>query len=603
MSQSKSLEDPFGFELFKNALSAIADEMAVTIIRTTYSSVLKNNMDFSTALGDGNGRLIAQGLTLPLHLGSMPDAFLSVLRHFDGDIEPGDIFVLNDPFDGGTHLPDIFLLKPIFIGAKRIAFAAACCHHTDVGGRVAGSNASDSTEIYQEGLRIPPLKLYQRGVPNHTLFSLIETNVRVPSLVMGDLRAQISACEVAEQQFLTLVGRHGVALSGDYIERVLNNAEQLTRAALQELPDGVFSFEDWIDDDGVDYGKPIRLFVTLTKKGDHLKADWSGSSPQVKGAINNTLSFTKAATFCCIRSVLPPNIPNNDGVFRAIEVTAPEGSIANMVLPGACAARGLTGFRMVDCCFGALAQMVPDQVFAASDGGNTGISIGGYHDDRTPFIYVDFACGTWGGRPKADGMSGVSNVAANMASTSVEITEAEHPIEILAYELVPDRAGAGRYRGGVPYCREYRLLADEAVLQVRSDRRIFRPYGLQGGACGAPSSNILNPGPDETMMPAKFTVTLGKGDRLRHELAGPGGWGDPLLRDTASVLQDLRDELISIDTATKVYGVVIDVKNWLVLEEETVQLRRELGKERGWTTTPAVIQDSPNNISNSGRIG
>ena len=408
--------DPFGFELFRNAIFAIADEMALTVCRTTYSGVLRDNMDFSTALTDGDGRLIAQGLTLPGHLGSVPTAIESVLRHYGEDIHPGDIFVMNDPFDGGMHLPDIFIFKPVFDGGERLAFAATVCHHADVGGRVAGSNASDSTEIYQEGVRIPPLRLYDKGKRNETLFALLEKNVRLPVKLFGDIRAQLAACHIAERQFLELVGQHGAPATRFYLREIIDYAERLTRAALRELPDGETSFEDWIDDDGVDRGKPIRLFVTLRKEGDSLHADWTGSSPQVKGAINSTLSWTKAATYTAIRSVLPPGIPNNEGVFRAITVAAPPGTITNAVLPAACAARGLTGFRMVDCAFGALAMMLPDKVFAASDGGNTGITIGGYDDERRPFVYVDFTCGTWGARPWADGLDGNSNMGANMAS-------------------------------------------------------------------------------------------------------------------------------------------------------------------------------------------
>lgn len=592
-----TVDDPISFELFKNAIFSIADEMALTICRTTYSSVLKNNMDFSTALADADGHLVAQGLTLPTHLGSMPDAFESIMRHFGDDIHQGDIFAMNDPFDGGMHLPDIFVFQPIFFEGQRLAFAATCCHHTDVGGRVAGSNASDSTEIYQEGLRIPPLKLYDRGKPNTTLLAMIEKNVRVPVQVLGDLRAQLAACHIAEQQFLELAARFGTSETAAYMTEVIDYAERLTRAAIAELPDGVFSFEDWIDDDGIDFGKPIRLFVMFTKEGDRLTADWTGTSPQVKGAINNTLSFTKAATYCSVRSLLPGDIPNNVGVFRAIEVHAPSGTIANMVLPGACAARGLTGFRMVDCCFGALAQMVPDRVFAASDGGNTGVSIGGYHSDRSPFIYVDFACGTWGGRPFADGLSGVSNVCANMASTSVEVTEAEQPLEILAYELVPDKAGAGKYRGGIPYCREYRLLEDEAVLQVRSDRRDFRPYGLYGGEPGKPSSNLLNPDGENRLLTAKLTMTMKKGDVLRHELAGPGGWGDPLERDPSAVLLDLRNEVISAATAGDVYGVIIDAGCWQVDEVATDTRREALRAARAWSDVPFVQWTEPDRTS------
>jgi N-methylhydantoinase B len=587
------LGDPIAFELFKNAIFAIADEMALTVMRTTYSGVLKDNMDFSTALADADGKLVAQGLTLPGHLGSIPTALESIMRQFGDTMGPGDIFIMNDPFDGGMHLPDIFVIKPIHVGGKRLAFAATVCHHTDVGGRVPGSNASDSTEVYAEGLRIAPMKMYEAGKRNDTLFTFIEKNVRVPVKVFGDLRAQLAACHIAETQFLELVGRYGVDTVNVYMQEVIDYAERLTRAAIAKLPDGVYSFEDWIDDDGIDVGKPIRLFVTLTKQGDRMVADWTGSSPQVKGAINNTLSFTKAATYCAIRSILPPGIPNNEGVFRAIDVIAPPGTIANVVLPGATAARGLTGFRMVDCCFGALAMMVPDKVFAASDGGNTGISIGGYYADRSPFIYVDFTCGTWGGRPFADGLDGNSNMFANMASTSVEITEAEHPIQILAYEFVPDKAGAGKYRGGTPYRRDYRFLEAEGILQVRSDRRTVRPYGLYGGYPGKPSWNYLNPERENRPLDSKITMTIKRGEVFRHEVAGAGGWGDPLERDPAAVLKDVRNELISLAVAASEYGVIIDPHLWKVDETATQRRREEIRAARGWSEVPKVLWDDP----------
>jgi N-methylhydantoinase B len=428
------------------------------------------------------------------------------------------------------------------------------------------------------------------------LFTFIDKNVRVPVKVFGDLRAQLAACHIAERQFLELVGRYGVDTVHRYMLEVIDYAERLTRAAVAKLPDGVYSFEDWIDDDGIDVGKPIRLFVTLTKQGDSLTADWTGSSPQVKGAINNTLSYTKAATYCAVRSVLPPGIPNNEGVFRAIEVTAPPGTIANVVLPGATAARGLTGFRMVDCCFGALAMMVPDKVFAASDGGNTGVSIGGYYADRRPFIYVDFTCGTWGGRPFADGLDGNSNMFANMASTSVEVTEAEHPLQILAYEFVADKAGAGKYRGGTPYRRDYRFLEEEGILQVRSDRRTIRPYGLYGGSPGKPSSNYLNPDRENQPLESKLTMTIRRGDVFRHELAGAGGWGDPLERDPGAVLKDVRNELISLSAAADEYGVivVVDTHNWKVDEAATQRLRAEIRETRNWSEVPKVLwNESP----------
>ncbi len=582
------ISDPIEFELFKNSIFSIADEMALTIFRTTYSGVLKDNMDYSTAMFDGSGNLVAQGLTLPGHLGSMPTAMAAIKEAFAGNIHPGDVFILNDPFQGGMHLPDIFVFKPVFREGKLLAYAATVCHHTDVGGRVPGSNASDSTEIYQEGLRIPPLKLFDRGARNDTLYALIERNVRVPVKVFGDLRAQLAACHISERSLLELASHYGIDKISRYMIELVEYSERMTRAAIRELPAGVYSFLDHIDDDGIDVGKPIPLQVTVTKSDDHILVDWTGSSPQVKGAINNTLSFTKSASYCAIRSVLPGNIPNNDGVFRAIEVTAPPGTIANAVLPAACAARGLTGFRMVDCMFGALSQMLPDKVFAASDGGNTGISIGGYDAERRPFIYVDFTCCAWGGRPYADGLDGNSNIFANMASQSIEVTETEQPIEITAYEFIPDAMGAGKFRGGAPFRRDYRFLAEEGILQVRSDRRDFRPYGLYGGAPGRPSMNYLNPDGENRPLPSKLTMTIRRGDVFRHEVAGAGGWGDPLDRDPAMVLHDVRNELVSLASAQIEYGVVLSGQPLAVDEAATRALRQRLRHARNWPHTPAI---------------
>src|SRR5689334_4176466 len=476
--------DPIVFELFKNAIFSIADEMALTVFRTTYSGVLKDNMDYSTGFADANGKLAAQGLTLPGHLGSVPTAMDAIMRHFKDDMAPGDVFIMNDPFDGGMHLPDIFVFKPLYHQGERLAFACTVCHHIDVGGRVAGSNASDSTEIYAEGLRIAPMKLYEAGKLNKTIMTFIERNVRLPVQVAGDLRAQLAACHIAEKQIAELLARYGVEQTKALMRETVDYAERLTRASLEKLPDGEWSFEDWIDDDGVDYGKPIRLFVTIRKQGGHMVVDWTGTNPQVKGAINNTLSFTKAASYTGVRSVLAPNIPNNEGVFRAIEVICPPGTVGNGVLPAACAARGLTGFRMTDCMFGALAMMLPDKVKAAGDGGNTGVSIGGYYADRSPFIYVDFTCGAWGARPWADGLNGNSHMFANQSCPSAEIIEAEQPVSVLAYEFVADKAGAGKFRGGVPFKRAYRLNEVEAMLSVRSDRKTHRPFGLYGGSPG-----------------------------------------------------------------------------------------------------------------------
>lgn len=549
--------DPITEELFRNALAALGDEMVLTIYRTAYSGVLKNIMDYSAAICDGSGRLAAQGLSLPGHLCSIPVALQAVLRHYGDDIAEGDILINNDPYDGGMHLPDIFIFRPLFAQGRVIAYAATICHHTDVGGRVPGSNASDSTEIYAEGLRIPPLKLYQRGTPNDTLFRLIERNVRVANRVFGDIRSQLAACEIAARGMADLVRRYGADTVRALMDVTMDYSERLTRHCLRQLPDGEATFTDWIDDDQIDIGKPIRLVCTVRKYRDTMEVDWTGSAPQVKGAINNTWSYTAAASFTAVKSVLPINMPNNDGVFRPIRVVAPEGTIMNGKLPAACAARGLTGFRAVDCCFGALAQLYPDRVFAASDGGNTGLTIGGYDKELQPFIYVDFLSGAWGARPWADGLDGNTCMFANMASFSVEVIEAENPLEVLDYQFVPDSSGAGKFRGGMAQRKTWRMLADEGILQVRADRQTHRPYGLYGGQPGTPGRNVLNPGTErERVLHAKLTMTFRRGEVFRHDLPGAGGWGDPLERDLALIAKDLRDGLVTIDGAARDYGVV-----------------------------------------------
>ncbi len=576
-----STADPITAELFRNALTALGDEMALTIYRTAYSGVLKNIMDFSAAICDAEGRLAAQGLSLPGHLCSIPVALQATLRHFSGDIAEGDVLVLNDPYEGGMHLPDIFVFKPIFHQGDVVAYGATICHHTDVGGRVPGSNASDSTEIYAEGLRIPPLKLYERGQPNATLFRMIERNVRLPARVFGDLRAQLAACEMAARGMADLVARHGTDGVRMLMAETMDYSERLTRHCLAELPDGEARFTDWIDDDQIDVGRPIPLVCTIRKRGEAMEIDWTGSAPQVKGAINNTWSYTAAASFTAAKSVLSVNMPNNDGVFRPITVIAPEGTIMHALPPAACAARGLTGFRAADCCFGALAMLYPDRVFAACEGGNTGITIGGYDADRKPFIYVDFLSGAWGARPWADGPDANTSMFANMASFSVEVIEAENPLEVLDYAMVPDTGGAGRFRGGVALRRTWRMLADEGILQVRADRQTHRPYGLQGGGAGAAGRNVLDPAlPTEQKLHAKLTMTLHRGEIFRHELPAAGGWGDPLDRDLVSVARDLRDGLVTIEGAARDYGVVATGDPPIIDAAATEALRARLRDTR-----------------------
>jgi N-methylhydantoinase B len=567
-----SAMDPITFAVVKSALDAIVDEMAYSVIRTARSEIVKDVMDFSTALCDSRGRMIAQAKTIAQHLGAIPDAMASVLRELDGDIHPGDVAILNDPYQGGMHLPDVFMFLPIFLDGRLEGFSVVIAHQTDMGGRVAGSNASDSTEIYQEGLRLPVVKLYERGVPSRSVFRIIEKNVRVPGRVIGDLGAEYAACRVGEREFLKLLQRYGADTTRGYLDELLDYAERMTRAEIRRWPKGSFTFTDYLDSDGFD-DTPVPITATITVHEDALTVDYAGTSPQVKAALNSTLSFTKSCTYLSVRSVLQAGIPNNAGVFRAIEVRAPEASVVNPVLPAPCAARALTGYRILDVMMGALAQIVPDKVPAAGEGGNTVVCIGGYQGNREPFIIVDMICGAWGGRPDKDGIEAVTNPSQNMSNTPVEVLEAQHPIRVDEYAFVPDSCGAGKWRGGLGLARQYTLLAETATLQLRSDRMRFRPYGLDGGGPAAATRNILNPQGAATPLPAKLTGTLRRGETIRHEQAGGGGHGDPFARDPALVAADVANEKISAAYARREHGVALDPATGAVDETATRALR------------------------------
>jgi N-methylhydantoinase B len=573
--------DPIAFAVIKSGLDAIVDEMAYTVVRTARSEIVKDVMDFSAALCAADGQMVAQAKTIALHLGAVPEAMASVLARFDGNLWPGDVVILNDPYLGGMHLPDIFMFMPIFHGDRLRAFAVVIAHHTDVGGRVPGSNASDSTEIFQEGLRIPPAKLFERGERNWTLFDVIAQNVRVPDRVIGDLGAQVAACKVGERELGKLIDQYGADMVATYMTQLLDYTELMTRDEIRSWPEGTYTFTDYIDDDGI-ADQPLPITVAVTVAGGHLSVDYAGSAPQVRAAINATLSYTKSCTYLSMRCLLQRDVPNNAGIFRCISVTAPERSILNLATPAACAARALTGYRIVDAVFGAMAQALPERVPAAGEGGNTVVCIGGHHPDGTPFIVVDMICGAWGGRPDKDGLEAVTNPSQNLSNTPVEVLEAQHPVRIDEYALIADSCGAGRFRGGLGIAREYVLLADEALLQLRSDRVKFAPYGLAGGQPGRPSRNVINPGRDARAMPSKFAITLRAGDTIRHEQAAGGGHGNPFVREPERVAADVRDQKISPDYALREHGVVIDPETFAVDHAATLRRRESLGtSERG----------------------
>lgn len=554
-----STASPLMLEVMKNAFETIADELAIIVMRTACSSIVRDAIDYSTAICDRAGRTLAQGATTPLHLGSFHDAMRNLVAREGADLRPGDIFIFNDPYlAAGQHLPDIYIVKPIFIDDELEGWATTVAHHNDVGGIVPGSNSIGSTEIYQEGLRLPLLKLFEGGVENRAIWNIIAANVRVPDKTIGDIHAQIAACRVGEREYEALFRRHGRAAFRDWCEAIHDYAERLTRAELREIPDGVYRFENHIDGFG-ETPEPIPFRVAVAKTGDSISVDWTGTSPEVPAGINAPFPFTKAAVYAAVRSVLSEDIPNAEGFTRPITIAAPAGTIVNPRPPAACGARGITGFRMIDCLMGAFARALPDRVPADGSGGSTIPSIGGSVDGRA-YVFVETMMGSTGACSAHDGEDGIAHVGANQSNIPVELIEAGYPLLVERYGLVADSGGPGRHRGGLAIERQFRFLGDEAVLTVRSDKRRFRPFGLAGGRTGAGSINEINPGtPSERVLPVLTMepYRLRRGDVFRHVLASGGGHGNPLERDPTLVLRDVVLGRVTPEGARRDYGVAI----------------------------------------------
>ncbi|MBN9677893.1 hydantoinase B/oxoprolinase family protein [Salipiger bermudensis] len=548
--------DPIRLEVMKNAFDAIADEMALMLMRAAYSPIVRDSMDYSTAICDAKGQTLAQGVTTPMHLGSFYDAMQHLMHRYEGDIHPGDCFIGNDPYAAdGQHLPDIYIVEPIFHEGAIIAWTTTLAHHADVGGIVPGSNALGASEIYQEGLRLPFLKLFERGEMNSAIWEIIGLNVRVPEMVHGDLRAQMAASRAGRRSFADLVERFGVTEVLAAAEALHDYAERLGRAEIRDLPNGTYHFTDHMDGLG-EHPEPIVIKVALTIHDESISVDFDGSSPQVEGGVNTPLLFTKASVYTALRSIMQSDIPNCHGFERVVTVTAPKGTVINSVHPAPCGARGITGYRVIDAMFGALSQPLPDRVTADGMGGSTVPTFAGYREGRS-FVFTETVMGTWGASSAHDGQVGVPHMGANQANVPVEMIEANYPLRIRRYGIMPDTGGAGRHRGGNSFIREYEYTGEEdGLLSLRSDKRDFRPHGLYGGGEGTGPVSLLIQGESVTELPVLVTkpYRLGKGDVFRHISPSGGGFGDPADRTSEEVAADLEAGLISAETARSVYG-------------------------------------------------
>ncbi|WP_457640030.1 hydantoinase B/oxoprolinase family protein [Persephonella sp.] len=516
--------DPIMLEVFKNRFSAVAEEMGTLLQKTAFSSNIKERKDFSCAVFDSSGRLVAQAAHIPVHLGSMPMSVESAIKSLP--FEEGDMVVLNDPYRGGTHLPDITVVAPVFINGNIEFFVANRAHHADIGGISSGSMPLSSS-IFQEGLIIPPVKIVKQGSINQEVLEFVKSNVRTPEEREGDFFAQISANTAGIKRLKELIEKYSIDEVRKYMDALNSYSERFMRKKLSQIPDGVYSFTDYMEDDGLG-NRDIKISVRLTIKGDTAVVDFSESSDQTEGSINAVRAITVSAVFYVFRSLIKEDIPTNAGCFRPIRVITRKGSIVDCSHPFAVSAGNVeTSQRIVDVVLGALSKAVPEEIPAASQGTMNNITIGGIHPETgKPFTYYETIGGGMGASAYTDGESAVQSHMTNTLNTPVEALEFEYPFMVEEYSIRKGSGGTGLYGGGDGIIRQIKLLSD-AEVTVISERRRIPPYGLFGGEAGEVGKNIVVHRGKRIQESSKFHRKLKKGDVLRIETPGGGGYGRP----------------------------------------------------------------------------
>jgi N-methylhydantoinase B len=554
--------DPARFEVVKNALYAAAEEMKIVLAKTAYSPLLKVAGDYSCGIFDVTGNMVAQGPDLPIHLGSMPDAVRAVVRAFP-EVSPGDVFIHNDPYQGGSHLPDVNVVAPAFAGDRLLGFGCVRAHWPDIGSATPGSYGA-VTEIYGEGLRLPPVRLYREGKPEPGIEAIIFANVRTPSERLGDLRAQVAACWRAGQRLAALAQKYGADELLGIMDEVLDYSETMMRAALAALPDGEASFEDILDGDGVlapgaTEDETFRIKLRISKRGDAITVDFAGSDPQVAGPMNAPLTVTASGVFCALKMIADPHslIPPNSGCWRPVRVTAPEGSVVNARLPAPVVyANHEISHRVAEMVMAAMAHITPSTVMAGSQGTSAIMTFGGV-DYRTGERYVSYESvkGGFGARPIKDGINGVASTVTNMSNTPIEMIEMSFPVRVEEYALLPDSGGAGTWRGGLGVRRVWRVLERDSHAAVCCERTVTPPFGLAGGLTGATARLMLElPDGTSRKLVSKGGFIAPAGSRVVMEAPGSGGYGPPSGRDRAQLAEDVRDGYVTEAAARRDYG-------------------------------------------------
>lgn len=555
--------DPITLEVIQERLISIVREMRATLAHVAHSSVLYEARDFSCIIMNGKGEAVAQSADNPGHIIPLPWSVRVAMERFGDDINPGDILIINDPYAGGTHLNDVAIVVPVFIGEDLVLLPAIRAHWADVGGMTPGSLSGTSTEIFQEGVRIPPIKIYERGRPVSGVMDLMFANMRVESERRGDLQAMIETCRTAEARIRELVEKFGLGTLFEATGLLLDRTETRMRRLIGTIPDGDYTFEDYLDASGTS-DDPVLLKTKLTVTGDSIAVDFTGSSPQVKGPINASLAVTTTAAFAILKTVLDPDNPINHGAFRPVTVTAPEGTILNARFPAPCGGFAEIRRRTQSVVMGALSRALPKAIAGDVKGSANHCYVGGFNPETgRHFIFYEYPAGGTGGYEEADGSSAFRSFDEGDFSSiqPVEAIENEFPIVIERCALRVDSGGPGRHRGGLGIVREARLLADEASYSVLSDRCVLPPFGLHGGSSGAPNSFTYRRNGEELQpgaIPGKATGTpLVADDVVIMRSAGGGGFDDPLARDPAAVALDAATGYITVAHAADAYGVVL----------------------------------------------
>ena len=561
--EDQAFSDPATFVVIKNSLYAAAEEMKVVLAKTAYSPILKVAGDYSCGIFDISGQMVAQGPDLPIHLGSMPDAVKAVVSAFE-TFEEGDVFIHNDPYFGGSHLPDVNVVSPAFYNDKLIGFACIRAHWPDVGSASPGSYGA-VTEIYGEGLRLPPVKLYSKGLLNKDVDAIIFANVRTPDERRGDLGAQIAANRRATERLGALADKYGVDVLVATMAEVLNYSEKMMRTLLARLPDGKSTFEDFCDGDGViEEGdaedQTFQIKMTVEKTGEHISVDFSGTDDAVSGPMNAPLSVTASGVFCALKTIIDPDglIPPNSGCWRTITVSAPKGCVLNAEFPSPVVyANHEISHRVCDMTFGAVAEFWPNNTMACSQGTSAVVTFGG-EDPRNKQRYVSYETikGGFGARPNKDGINAIASGISNTMNTPIEILEMSFPVRVDEYVLVTDSGGAGRFRGGLGASRTWTVLDHKARASACLERTKSAPFGLSGGKPGL-AAKIWTEAPngDKGIAPGKGGFDVPNGGQIHLRVPGSGGFGDPSERDINAIKEDVLDGYISEEAAETHYGV------------------------------------------------